>query len=273
MEVIVSNKGGRKVCYQGHMYTLHAERQNGIWWKCVNRSSARCSGSLKTDLLCTNVIDGASTPHSHDPQPVQIRTSKVRHTMKERAKVTAEAPGQIFANVVAGIRDDELRAELPVEEHVKRSLRRQRRTLPCPNTLTDLGEIPEQFSTIGEPGAEQPFLIHDNGAHNPRRMLIFASEAGLRNLADAGKWFMDGTFSIAPDVFSQVYIIRVPLGTTSVTTVFALLPRKDRRTYEEFLQAVVLECEGRDLPINVAAIMTDFEDAMMRAVHGVARKG
>ncbi|CAM1320465.1 Uncharacterised protein r2_g2881 [Pycnogonum litorale] len=121
MEVIVSKKGGRKVCYQGHMYTLHAERQDGIWWKCVKRSSARCRGSLKTDLLCTNVIDGAATPHSHDPQPVQIRASKVHYTMKERAKVTAEAPGQIFANVVAGIRDDEFRAVVPVEEHVKRS--------------------------------------------------------------------------------------------------------------------------------------------------------
>ena len=38
---------------------------------------------------------------------------------------------------------------------------------------------------------------------------------------------MDGNFSLATEIFfCQLYIIRVPLGTSAITAVYALLPHK-----------------------------------------------
>lgn len=58
---------------------------------------------------------------------------------------------------------------------------------------------------------------------------------------------MDGNFSIAPNISSQVYIIRVPLGDSAVTCVYSLLTHQNQNIYEEFLQAVVNKCEAYGL--------------------------
>ena len=62
---------------------------------------------------------------------------------------------------------------------------------------------------------ETPALIHVSGADSPERMLVFASEVGLTQLAQADTWHMDGTFDSAPTLFKQLYVIRVPLGISS----------------------------------------------------------
>ena len=60
------------------------------------------------------------------------------------------------------------------------------------------------------------FLIHDNGVGAANRVLVFGTEEGLHHLGRSSQWFMDGTFSTAPKLFSQLYVIRAPLGESTV---------------------------------------------------------
>jgi hypothetical protein len=63
----------------------------------------------------------------------------------------------------------------------------------------------------GCPGAGfSQFLQYDNGQNAENRMLVFYSPDSLERLANAQTFFifMDGTFSIAPHPFKQLYIIR-----------------------------------------------------------------
>ena len=124
MEIIPSNRGGSKLCYQGYLYTKHATRETNQWWKCVKRSSIGCRGNISTTLQNEN---------------------PTRNAMKDLATNTRDKPSQIFAQVVSQC-DDNVQAFLPREEKPKRTIRYQRPTPPVPATYADV-RLPEEYTT------------------------------------------------------------------------------------------------------------------------------
>ena len=114
MEIIPSNRGGSKLCYQGYMYTKHATRKTNLWWKCIKRSSTGCRGSLSITLQNENPVPWK--PHNHVPSDTIIKYSKTRNTMKDLATNTRDKPSHIFAQVVSQC-DDNVQALLSREEN------------------------------------------------------------------------------------------------------------------------------------------------------------
>ena len=77
---------------------------------------------------------------------------------------------------------------------------------------------------------------------------------------------MDGNFAMAPPGFLQLYVIRVPLGSTTVGIAYALLQRKTQDTYEELLRALLDKCSSMELYPDPRTIMVDFEQAVISAI-------
>ena len=77
---------------------------------------------------------------------------------------------------------------------------------------------------------------------------------------------MDGTFDSAPSIFQQLYVIRVPLGESAVSCVYAFLSSKTQATYEELLTAVLDRCCDLGFQPDPTTIITDFEQATINAV-------
>ncbi|XP_076054433.1 uncharacterized protein LOC143033115 [Oratosquilla oratoria] len=98
------------------------------------------------------------------------------------------------------------------------------------------------------------------------RIVIFSSDAAIEKLGTTRESFMDGTFSMAPLLFEQVYIIRVPLSTSHISVVYALLERKNKETYEEMLSVLLRKCEHRGIFPEPEHIMVDFEQAVHQAI-------
>lgn len=101
------------------------------------------------------------------------------------------------------------------------------------------------------------------------RLLVFASDIGLQLLSEADTWFMDGTHSTSPAQFQQLFCVRVPLGNSHVSAVYALLPSKQQCTYEECLTAILDSCLQRDLRPNPNTVVIDYEVAIHNAVRSV----
>ena len=78
-----------------------------------------------------------------------------------------------------------------------------------PNNLNQL-VIKNEFATTDGANPVR-FLLHDNGAGNAINspIVIFSSDANLRHLASADRWFADGNFKLVPGIFPQLYVIRV----------------------------------------------------------------
>jgi len=196
MEVIESNKGGAKLCFEGHMYTRKRVQPRRIEWRCVRRTRG-CRGTLSTDLA----MDARpNQDHDHDGDVEKIEVTKVQNALKRRATETRDKPAQIVAEVIAQC-TEEVKARLPINESSKRTIRNQRPNPPNPANIESLGEVPQALQITK---TDQPFLMYDNGPNRQNRILVFASDQSVRELARAERWYMDGNFSMAPNIFCRL---------------------------------------------------------------------
>jgi hypothetical protein len=169
--------------------------------------------------------------------------------MKDLATNTRDKPSQIFAQVVSQC-DDNVQALLPREENSKRTIRYQRPTPPVPTTYADV-RLPEEYIATTN---NQQFLQYDNGQNAGNRMLVFYSPDSLERLANAQTFFMDGTFSVGPHPFKQLYTIRVLVKDVTGTAVYAFLPNKCQDTYRELFQSLVDNYHASNLQFNVQTL-------------------
>ncbi|KAG7174250.1 putative MULE transposase domain-containing protein 2 [Homarus americanus] len=95
------------------------------------------------------------------------------------------------------------------------------------------------------------------------------SEQNLRLLPRSDIWMMDGNFAMDPPKFMQLFVIRVPLGDTAVSVVYAILQRNTQDTYEELLKAVLDKCSVYFLCPDPSTVMLDFEQAIHQAITAV----
>ena len=164
-------------------------------------------------------------------------------------------PGQIVADKLARC-DVQTRAAIGNRKNLKKMVQRKKKAFTAinPSSISDIpSPLPEEYTLLGE----QTFLIYDNQSDSDR-VLVLASDTGIRLLSDADVWFMDGTHSTAPKQFSQFFVIRVPLGNTHATAVYALLPSKLESAYEECLTAILDTCLQRNLRPGPSTVVADY---------------
>jgi hypothetical protein len=103
----------------------------------------------------------------------------------------------------------------------------------------------------------------DTGPGN-ERIVAFATQANLNLLQRAAELFVDGTFKTTPEPFTQIYSIHGKVLGKVVPLVYALLPNKNRRSYDRLLEEL-----KRLLPnLNPRSIMLDYEAAAIGALSG-----
>ena len=244
------------------MYTKIKDSKTTIRWECSQRVSKNCKGYLTSDLQIQTTI--RTTPHSHDPNPYTTAATKIRSVIKEAAGTSRGTPAQLLADNTAA-ESLEVRVSMGARESIKRCIRREKaKAFPkSPAGLPDL-VMPDEWCTTGTDNEQ--FLIHDSGPDAADRMLVFASDAALTQLARSDTWHMDGTFDSAPSIFQQLYVIRAPLGESAISCVYAFLSSKTQATYEELITAVLERCSDLGFQPDPTTIITDFEQATINAV-------
>jgi hypothetical protein len=92
-------------------------------------------------------------------------------------------------------------------------------------------------------------------------------------LKKADTWSSDGTFSVCPEPFFQVYTLHAHLGKTSFPSAFIFLPGKKRVHYHEALRALKECVEAVDpssssspSPLPLRRFLIDFEAAIMTEI-------
>ena len=111
-------------------------------------------------------------------------------------------------------------AQLPSLATVKSGLYRARRENlpPMPKTHSELNLSGEWAATVNG----ENFVLVDDGEDD--KIVVFGTQSSLCHLAEVSTFFMDGTFSVCPSIFHQVFIIHImKYGQT--------FPNKQRQTY------------------------------------------
>ena len=111
--------------------------------------------------------------------------------------------------------------------------------------------------------------MYDNGPDTNARIIVFASAPAIRLLASANTWFIDGIFEMAHRGFMQLYVIRVSLRHTAVSTVYTVLQRKSLSSYMELFQAVIDHCHSMELCIDPTTVLCDFGQGVIKALQNI----
>lgn len=99
-------------------------------------------------------------------------------------------------------------------------------------------------------------------------MVIFAKDEGLQHLSNSSTWYMDGNFGLAPKEFLQMYVIRVNVQKTFLTSIFCLLESKSQKKYEKMLTNIEKYSE-RQLYPDPTSFHVDFKKSVINAMKSV----
>ncbi|KAK4873809.1 hypothetical protein RN001_013169 [Aquatica leii] len=227
---ILSKRGKQKCSHNGFLYVFDTVSKNDEsvkFWRCEQKE--RCKVRVHTrneaGIIEINLL-------SHDSFSVSVEVAQVLTNVKKRAAETMGGTFQVINECVANI-TQACQGKLPNNCALRKVVRRKRNEIqaapPNPIRLEDL-IIPERYKIYErQPGLVENFLLADS--EGPNRILIFGRESWLEHLRAGTTWYADGTFSIAPHLFTQVYTIMAVRNNGVHLIFYALLPDKLWATY------------------------------------------
>ena len=92
-----------------------------------------------------------------------------------------------------------------------------------PEIRAEIPVLPLEYQ-LSESGEQ--FLLFDSGHVDDNRILIFDTDQAVQLLANSGEWYCDGTSSVCPHIFFQLYTIHARINSKTILCIFGLLPSK-----------------------------------------------
>ena len=153
-------------------------------------------------------------------------------------------------------------APLPTYDQVSTILQKARSSvrppLPSSRAAIELGEAYTK-TTNG-----QNFLLFNEGTTD--RILGFSTNELIIALCNASTVFMDGTFRVVPEIFSQLYTLHGFYKDCMIPMAYFLLPNKDKDTYKRMFGLLKTHALSLGLTFNPPGFQLDFESSALLAI-------
>jgi len=239
-------------CYDYRRNKVHDKVTN---WTCALKP--KCKATCVTRNEDNLIIRW--TNHTHDPDPIKL---KVWEAEREVLEAAAAHPKLSTSHLVAEWQkktiDPSERCYLPSKRTMERKLKRKKKDVKghpkCPQEFDDLDNIPDKFATTFD---GKPFLLAN--INTPAgRIVIYGSPAGLKMMSRSEIWTIDGTFSVVPKPFTQLYSFMAELDGYSYPSIFCLLANKKGPSYKVVFETVRDKLLQKG-PINLTQVVLDFE--------------
>jgi hypothetical protein len=265
---MLTNKGMRRFVHNGYGYVMDKKSSDGqrIFWRCDNKGHG-CKARLHTLTENDDVILEMNQ-HDHDSDAANIEVNHIKKEMKERALQTDEAPAQIM-NRCTQSATQAVRGQMQTRDAARRMIQRARKiwdpdfrsnatreTFVVPNTLRTYEHAPGEF---------EPFLLGDYGVGTSDRILMFGRQSNREWTGHVSVLYVDGTFSLAPPLFAQVFVIMAERGGYVLPIAYFLLPDKREPSYKrafDMLHEAFPE-------LDPGVINMDFEMGIINAARSV----
>lgn len=259
---VLSKRGNEKFSYNGYLYVFDkvSKRDTSLqFWRC--EEVGRCKGRIHT--RAGEVVNEINN-HSHPSSAAAIQVATVVTKMKRRAEETMEGTSVVINQCVIDVPEAVL-ASIPNNAALRKIIRRKRNQInAAPADPADLNDLvlPNPYKVyVPRPGTEETFLLSDDG-EGANRILIFGRESWLQHLHNANTWYTDGTFAIAPRLFSQIYIVMATKHGGVHPILYALLPNKQRVTYTRMFELIKTLVPN----LSPGSIICDYEYAAFSAM-------
>jgi hypothetical protein len=216
----------------------------------------RCSAA--TSVKENVAYDSKKHQHNHPQDPQTVELFRLQGTIKQASSSSQLPPRKLIAEHLKN--SPKTVHPLINVENVSRNIRHQRYKANMePSNLKRLEDlvIPERLRLCdGED------ILKYDGWLGTDRILIFSTIHLLDVLQDAKDIGCDGTFSVSPTLFDQLWAIHVRLAHTFVPVVYCLLSSRTEATYIHVLNQLKALRAGLD-PKSVSS---DFEKSELNAL-------
>ncbi|KAI6192271.1 hypothetical protein M3Y97_00319100 [Aphelenchoides bicaudatus] len=265
-EYVSSSRNGNFLIKDGHTYEFQKEMVNSLRYRCCERrnKNLKCSGSAKVSkdglyLLSVSGLDD----HTHAPNIASIERKKIQSTAKEDVKRNSSTQTRSIYSHAIGLSGSSTAISTTSEKNLTQVIRYAKRKLKAepanPKSLADFN-IPEQLCILND---GQTFLFWDSGQGDSNRIITFASQEDIAFLSERSEWAADGTFSVVPSLFDQLYTIHGLVDQEFRPVVYALMSSRTKNQY------IRLFTQLRDAGCIPTSITIDFEQAALCAAQHV----
>ncbi|CAF1545159.1 unnamed protein product [Rotaria sordida] len=257
-----TEKGEKAILYNGYLYRLRRENQNGtLIYVCTFKLCSRTI-TLKNDVILKT--NGGN--HNHDPKlPENVQA--VLCGLKRRVLTDIDQPvTKIYEDEVKKFRRENGTAgPIPVFEAWKTTLYSIRKKIlpPTPISLSSI-IIPADMCINNN---NQEFLFCNSPT--PHKVIAFASEQALQLLSNNPHWNGDGTFRTSPALFAQSYYIHVWDEFSMKSVIYSCCEDKKEECYHELLQSLLIHATKKKITLNPSSILIDFEQGMINAINDI----
>ncbi|KFD51882.1 hypothetical protein M513_07211 [Trichuris suis] len=197
-------------------------------WRCADREicNGRCTADQDPDNI--HITRDGTGDHQHNVG-VEGHVKKAVNALKRRAQEEPDAtPSQVLRTTIGGVHSEEILLMLSERNALKRNVNRVQNGTRPPNPTSMRGvDLPMNY-TMTKRGE---VFIHDSGAEDEERVLIFSTQEKVRHLSASGTLFCDGTFKTAPTQFALLFTVHGVVLGYPVPLVYALTMRKREQTY------------------------------------------
>lgn len=278
-KLILSGRDKAQILHQGFRLKRN-KGPNGpnktTYWACVQVGcNARAATLGEINMTDLSLKYHYTEQHSHHADEAKNLVAEKLYEFRENAKKNPDktaksAYDKIVRDTVNSIDTPEkidFASKLPKFKTVKDQHYRQRKKLrpKLPQSLEEV-DIPSYADLKCTEGGHDFYRGQTPTTHAE----LFMSDAQIEIALESDTLFVDGTFSITPFPFYQVFVLRGKVGNNRYTIGTALLPNKREETYKELFQLmvdVVKDVKGEAL--NFTFVHSDCEHGIINAVKGV----
>lgn len=255
-EYIKGQRGNDVLVFEGFLYNKDKQRQEGIRWRCQNRS---CKGSLiitNSNLIINSVV------HNHSNEVLKIEKLTILDKIKNRALETTESSSSIVVRAIRTIENNDLKTEMPSISSMIDGIRKKRnkKNKTCSISYED---FPDSIKTDHN---GNPFLIFDSGVESDNRFVIFSYNFKKKFIEKSKNLLIDGTFRSTPPGFYQILTIYGELFGRFYPLIYILLKNKLETSYMQSLEKV-----KEFFLVEPEFIICDFEKALINAIRNQFR--
>ena len=136
-----------------------------------------------------------------------IGAKKIVNQMKDSAKSYPRSPSKILGETLLEKRDNFFVSHLPSYNNLTRTILRAGTKRRQPRNLDELTLLPEDMNINGVQFLQKDVCIEIND--KKQRILIFTTDDNLMMLKNSPIWAVDGTFSVVPSIFVQLFTIHI----------------------------------------------------------------
>ncbi|KRX61678.1 hypothetical protein T09_4094, partial [Trichinella sp. T9] len=204
IQFVSTQRNQQKIVYRGRCYTLKRTNRNDKCWICASGSRG-CSGKLYTNLDATEFI---RTGEHAEGCRVDAHAFYHQQQLNELKRLAAGDPRpvlEIYDELASNASTSlETAAYFPTWEQARNTMyySRSKRYPRLPARRQDLRLTTEQTTTKS---SAQFFMYHSP----TNDILIFATEDGVKLLAQSNCWCRDWTFKIVPSWYQQLFTLYV----------------------------------------------------------------